>query len=466
MKHQVKKQDGMILPVLIIITAFLTTVVFSLLTISSTNLKVSRINFYKIAARYAAESGADEAIAMLNAAGVNSQNATYGGTSGDKLLLINNTSGSNYKIVYNTTVEEGVTSSQRIIKSTGKLFSPASRTQPNIKSTIEVTANLKGQRSAASMMSTGIIQVSSNVEITGKDVLVNEYVELTHPNAKIRMNGLQIAGYKAGGGQPCSVGPNGQILLPATGGTQMTLARKNCAKTTQSGVSVTENSSTVSKIGSLEIPWQAYMDSSYTDQGNCTSLVNGGTVNKGHYPNAGSGASGEVATNCGTNGTLALGSKSYTITDHVHIRANLCSQTNVCSPTFTNTSGSLKFIFVEGSINFYDVKVNTGSPIVFVSYSNGVCCNTKTNPKQLGAVYFNGTAANSTANAPNAYFLAPKGDIYVAAKVQSLGGIGGKNIYISTTGGSSHGMPINPSFPFGDIPVDIAWYAARYRQIN
>lgn len=454
-----KSQKGVILVALLVIVATVTTVLFSVLVISSVNIRTSRLNFNLINAQYAAETGADEAIARLNAKRLNDSLPEYTGTDSDRTLLTN---GSQYVVRYSATVSPGASEGQKIIRSTGKVYFPASAAEPTAIREVEVVAELKGQRAGASMMSTGIVQVSSNTTITGKDVLVNEYIELTHPNAKLQMDGLRIAGYKTNGGRQCSIGPRGQILNTTPTNSVVKLGYKNCAGTTQAGVDVTQDDSTVSKIGSLEIPWQVFMDSSYTDQGNCTALINGGNLNKGHYPDKGTGASGQVATNCGTNGTLLLSNKSYALSDNVHIRANLCQSNNPCSPTFINNSTEIKYVFVEGSINFYDVKVPSGSPIVFVSYNNGICCG----GNNTGAVYFKGTAANSTTNAPLAYFLAPKGDVYVNAKVQSIGGVGGKNIYVSTTGGASHALPINPSFPFGDIPVDIAWYASRYRRVR
>jgi hypothetical protein len=120
------------------------------------------------------------------------------------------------------------------------------------------------------------------------------------------------------------------------------MAYNNCisppGNTSNANFNITANSGNISTVTSLYIPWSQYMDSSYTAANSCNDWTTGASPRKipatasskkTHYPDS----SSNVATTCGTNGDIDLGSNQYNITDNVHVRASLCAA-NACDPTF------------------------------------------------------------------------------------------------------------------------------------
>jgi len=212
------------------------------------------------------------------------------------------------------------------------------------------------------------------------------------------------------------------------------------------------------------------MDSTYKN-GSCSDWTSGssprripsaGNDKKTHYPDSGS----NVSSSCGTAGDLALGSNQYNITDNVHVRANFCAA-SACNPTFYNPDSAVKYMFVEGTINFTGVTTASGSgPIVLVSY--GADPASKVSVCPLGGAIYMGSGGNNVVNAPQMYFLANNGLCFDKTKFganPSFGGVSGKNIYISTNSGTPFDPSLNSSFPLSAIPTDLAYHAARYRRL-
>ena len=289
-------------------------------------------------------------------------------------------------------------------------------------------------------------------------------------------------GGKNTGASNCSIGGTGTLTKPSsftTPGqtkTKITMAYNNCisppGNTSNANFDVLANQTNITKITSTYIPFSQYMDNSYQNSpGGCTDWTTGtsprdipktGNTKKTHFPDS----SSNVSSACGTSGDLDLGTSQYNIKDHVHIRANLCAAA-ACSPTFYNPdsgAAGIKFVFVEGSVNFDHVITAPGSgPIVFVIYGP--------DPAALaGACPFGGAfyLGNGSTNAPAAYFVAMNGACIDKSKFAvdgALGGISGKNLYIATNSGSPHDLHLDTGFPVSSIPVDLAWRAIRYRRI-
>ena len=214
--------------------------------------------------------------------------------------------------------------------------------------------------------------------------------------------------------------------------------------------------------------------SDWTASGTTLTIPSTGNTKKTHYPDSGSG----VSTSCGTNGDLSLGTKTYDIADNVHIRANLC-RTTACSPTFNNTSGSIKYVFIEGTINFSSVQTcspsvdpttpscngTTSAPIVFITYGADPGIQSKCT---YGDSIFLGNTGSAGINAPKAYFLATNGLCIYQSKFSgspALGGLGGKNLYIASNSGTPYSLALDPSFPLNEIPIDLAWRAVGYERL-
>lgn len=208
----------------------------------------------------------------------------------------------------------------------------------------------------------------------------------------------------------------------------------------------------------------------WTSASSTITIPSTGNTKKTHYPDSGSG----ISSSCGNNGDLSLGTKTYNITDNVHIRANLC-RASACFPTFNNTSGSLKFVFIEGTINFAGVQTctpaiascngTTSAPIVFVTYGADPGLQSKC---PYGDSIFLTNAGSNGINAPAAYFLATNSVCIYQAKFTgspAMGGLGGKNLYIASNSGTQFDLALDPNFPVSSIPVDLAWRAVGYERL-
>lgn len=465
-------QSGSLIVSILIISLFLFTVVSGLIVLANSNLARAKGRIYSLQAQYAAESAADAAIATLNA----DSTASYTGTGSEVQLLSN----SRYKSTYSSVVSSGATLNERKITATGKVYAPKSRSTANYTYRIEVTTDRTSSSvTVAGMLSRNIIEIDSSVkDIYARDLYVNGYINTNKNTTNLIAENITVAG-KNTGATNCSIGGTGNLVKPTsfvTPGqtkTKITTAYNNClsppGNTTNANFDVLANQTTLSKISSTYIPWSQYMDGTYTSSyNNCSDWTSGasprtipstGHTKQTHYPDSAS----NISTACGTSGDLALGSSQYNITDHVHIRANLCTAT-ACSPTFYNPTTAVKYMFVEGTVNFDSVTTATGSgPIVLVAYGADPASKTSVCPYG-GAVYM----GNGTVKAPAMYFLAINGLCLDKTKFGSnpgFGGFSGKNIYISSSPGSPFDPQLNNTFPFDQVPIDLSWHAQRYRRL-
>ncbi len=469
-----RKENGSIIVSILIITIFLTTFIFGLLVLANANIARARGRILLLQSQYAAESGADSAIAELNAG-----NTTYTGSSSDIEIL----STTQYRSTFTTTVAAGADGKEKIITAVGKLYAPASSTTPLYTRTIEVTAQKSSDTTSSSIVSRNIIDIDSGVKnIDAKDIFVNGYVNLNKNTTNLIAENITVAD-KNTGASNCSIGGTGNLVKPTVftnPGQTKTIIRtaySNClsppGNTSNSNFDVYPNQTTIQKIQSTLIPWSDYMDSSYQNSpGGCTDWTSGssprsipstGNTKKTHYPDT----SSNVSTSCGTSGNINLASNTYIIKDHAHVRANFCA-TSACTPTFNNPDATIKFIFIEGSINFDNIITSAGSgPIVFVSYGSDPSSKASVCPLG-GSIYIGKATGSLEVNAPAAYFLASNGICINQSKFGSspaLGGLSGKNIYIASNSGTPFDLKLDPFFPSDQIPIDLAWRAVRFRRL-
>lgn len=474
----IKKQDraaesGSIIVSILMVALFLTTIIFSLIVLSTSNLTRARGRVLLLQSQYAAESGADSAIAVLN-----SGNEAYTG-SGSEVTLLN---GTQYKATYTTTVVAGSNVKEKRITAVGKVYAPANATTAKHSRSIEVIAQRSSTTGSFSMLSRNIVDVQSSVkDIKATDVYLNGYINLAKNSNNLIAENIIVADKNTGAGN-CSIGGVGTLTKPASFSnpgqtkTKITVAFNNCinppGNNNNANFDVLANQTNISKVQSTLIPFSQYMDGSYQNApGGCNDWTSGsfprdipstGNTKKTHYPDSNS----NISTSCGTSGNLQLATGQYNIRDHVHLRANLCS-TTACSPTFYNPdpgSAGLKFVFIEGAVNFDSIKTATGSgPIVFVIY--GADPASKASVCPLGGAFYLG---NGETAAPAAYILANSGICIDKSKFNvdpALGGFSGKNLYIATNSGTPHDLHLDPAFPVDQIPVDLAWRAVRYRRL-
>ena len=457
------KQRGSILVTILMITFFLTSVLFGLLLLANANLYRARGRIMMLQAQYSAESGADAAIAVLN-----SGNTSFAGDATEVTVL----NGTQYRSTYTSTVQPGADEKERVVVATGRVYSPKTSTTPRYTRTIRVSAQRTSTSFASSIVSRNIVDVASGVKrLTAKDIYANGYIYLNKNTTELVAENIAVAG-KNTSASNCSVGGAGVLLKPLTfsnpaqNKTNITLAFNNCitppGNTPNADFNVMSNQTNVSPIQSTYIPWTQYMDSSYQSApGGCNDWTSGasprsipsvGNTKKTHYPNSGS----NTINTCGVNGSLNLGSDTYIIRDHVHLRANLCSSTS-CMPTFTNPDAAIKYVFVEGTLSFNAVKTTAGSgPIVFITY--GADPASKAGSCPHGGSLYLGQSGSSDTNAPMIYFMAMNGLCIDKTKFDAspaLGGISGKNIYVASNPGTPRDLALDPSFPVNLIPDDL-----------
>lgn len=463
-------QAGSIIVAILLVLVFLSTILLGLMSVSKSNLARARSRVLLLQAQYAAESGADASIAVLN-----SGNDTYTGTPADVQLL----STTQFKATYGVTVANGSSAKERVITAVGKVYTPATASSPTYTRTIRITAQRSSTTTASSMVSRNVVDIDSGVKnISGKDVYVNGFINMNKNTTNLIAENITVAG-KNTGASNCSIGGTGNLVKPSTfttpgqTKTNLLLAYNNCisppGNSSNANFNVSVNQGTITTIQSMYIPWSQYMDATYGNAGSCNdwttgasprNIPNGNGSNNTHYPDSAS----NVVSTCGNSGSLDLGSSQYNIKNHVHIRADLCSA-NPCSPTFYNPDATTKFIFVEGTVNFDGVNTAAGSgPIVLVTYGTDPASKAASCPYG-GSLYI---GKNATMSAPKLYLLAMNGlclDKTKFGATPALGGIAGKNLYVATNSGTPFDLAMDTTFPVSDIPIDLAWRAARYERL-
>ncbi|HSX43835.1 MAG TPA: hypothetical protein VLE69_00845, partial [Candidatus Saccharimonadales bacterium] len=372
------RQKGSIIVSILVVTLFLSATLSGLVVLANSNLARARGRILQLQSQYAAESGADAAIAVLN-----SGNETYTGTTSE-VQVLNNVQ---YKSTYSVSVVAGSDSKEKIITATGKVYVPKTATTAQFSRQIEVVAQRTSSSSSTGLLSRNIIELASSVkDVKTKDLFVNGYINMTKNVNNLIAENITVAD-RLTSASNCSIAGTGTLTKPTsftTPGqtkTKITVAYNNCisppGNASNTNFDVLANQTTISKVSSTYIPWSQYMNNSYQNSaGGCNDWTTGssprdipstGNTKKTHYPDSGT----NVSTSCGTTGDLALGTDQYNIRDHTHIRANLCAAA-ACSPTFYNPdtgAAGIKFVFIEGTVNFDSVKTASGSgPIVFVIY--------------------------------------------------------------------------------------------------
>ncbi len=474
MKTTQQNQRGSILVSIMIITLFLTTFIFSLMVLANANLVRARHRILLLQAMYAAESGADSAVAALN-----NGNDAYTGSTSDVQIL----SAETYRSTYTVTVAPGSNDKEKIITAVGKVFAPKTEATPSFTRSIEVIVQRTSLTSSASIMSRNIIDIHSGVKsVRAKDVYINGYLNMNKDTTEFIAENVTVGDRNTGAGN-CSIGGEGKLTKPATfynagqTKTNLLLAFNNCiappGNSSNTNFTVTANEPNIPKIQSTYIPWAEYMNNTYQNApGGCSDWTTGssprsipstGNTKKTHYPNS----APNVSTACGTGGDLNLGSTRYDIRDHAHIRASLCAAA-ACTPSFYNPDtgpSGIKFVFVEGTINFNSFQTVSGSgSIVFVSYGSDPA--SKASDCPLGGAVYLGNSGTTVG--PAVYFLANNGiclDKTRFGASPSLGGISGKNVYIATNPGTPFDLGLDPLFPVDQIPVDLSWKAIRFRRL-
>lgn len=486
--RNIQHQSGSVIVSILVMMLFLTMTVMSLAVVSQTNMTRANQRIYLLQSQYAAESGADIVVAYLN-----SSTGTYADSGVEKNLLPTGFAPT-HRATYQATVTDTANANKKIISSVGRVYQPATATTPKFTYKISVTLERSSMEYTASIVSRNSVEIASSVKaVIAKSLFVNEYVRANKNTNDIQIDDLTVAGKYPDGGS-CSLSGTGNLVrnsgLPAGTKAKLRMAHNNCMDSTPGNTSnadfdVTANDPTLQKIASIYIPWSYKMNNAdgngeYTN-GNCSdwtasspTIPSAGNARKTHYPDSGSGT--VAASLCAGSGSspadINLGNKTITLNDHAHIRAHLC-KAYTCTPKFINPEASKpKFVFVEGVINFENITADDTSPgdIVFISYATSQTISaSKQCPSDSAAIRLGKDGSNSLI-APKAYFIATNGMLCIDQTkfdtgTKSIGGVSGKDIYLSSVSGTTFELTFNPEFPLSSIPLDLSWGATDVKRV-
>ena len=473
-------ERGSILVTILVMAMFFGIVIASLAIITNANVSRARQRLLLLQAQYSAESGADVAIATLN-----SGNTAYTGTTSETTVL----DSKQYRSTFTVSVAASSTDKERVITATGYVYSPRTASAPTYTRKIRVSAQRSSTETASSIVSRNIVETSSGVKnIVAKSIHVNGFIQMNKNTTNLVAENITVAG-KNTSASKCSIGGTGNLVKPAAFSdpaqtkTNITLGYNNCitppGNSTNTNFTVAVNQP-VAQVQSLYIPWGQFMDNTYAAAGSCNDWTTGGSVRtlpsvpkKTHYPDSAT----SISTTCGTSGDINLGSNTYVISDNIHLRANLCAA-SACTPTFYNPTSAIRYVFIEGTINFGALNTTSGSgPIVFITY--GADPGSKASTCPYGGSLYIGQSGSTTTHAPQVYLLAMNGVCLDKTKfggsgsavqanglpAPALGGIGGKNIYVATNPGSPWDLALDPAFPTNLIPIDLSWREASYERL-
>lgn len=489
--HNTSYQRGSIIVSLLVIMIFLTITVLSLGAISQTNIQRSVNRILLLQAQYAAESGADIALSYLNEA--------QPAPTGQKMLMSH---APYYSATYEVAVSDIAANSKKAL-SIGRVYRPAvtaaqlATATPDVTYKLEVGYTRSSTSMTSSILSRNSVEIDSSVkEVKAKSLFVNEYIKANKNGNLITIDDLTVAG-KYPDSTNCSILGAGDLNrspeLVALGQKAKIHTGNNVCisppgNTSNSNFDVTANDSSIQKIASTQIPWDfkmngndgngVYSNGPCSDWGQASPVtIPRTTARKSHYPDTNDGVIDAFA--CTFSGSaiapnkadLNLSNRTYIIKDHVHVRAHLC-RNYTCTPTFKNPDNDTKFIFVEGVINFQNITVDDNSVgnIAFISYSTSqTIAGSKQCPSNLAAIRIGKDGSNAV-NAPKAYFIAVNGMLCIDQTkflngAASLGGISGKDLYISSNSGGVFYLTFNPQFPLSDIPLDLAWRTGNIKRL-
>ena len=498
MRKPQTSESGSIIVSILVIMIFLTITILSLGVMSEQNRQRSAQRIYLLQAQYAAESGADIALSYTNS----------GGTipTGERPLL-------SYAPYYRATYEVStisVDANKKTATSIGRMYRPATATTPDLTYKIKVDIERSTASFTSTIVSRNSVDIASSVkEVKGNSMFINEYLRSNKNGNKIIIDDLKIAG-KYPDASNCSIVGTGDLirspeLIAAGVKAQIRTSYNNCisppGNSSNSDFNVTANDSSLQKVASINIPWDFKMNNNdglgnYTSAG-CSAWTNSpynipvsvspeANKRKTHYPDTNAGVVAAFACTGSGSATgsgpadLNLGTdRTYTIYNHAHVRANLC-KAYVCTPRFKNPdAGTTKFIFVEGVVNFENVIADDdpASPnyspgsVVFISYSTNQAISASAQcPSSQASIRIGKATGSREILAPRAYFIAINGTLCIdqskfTANRSTLGGVSGKDIYISSNSGGSFYLTFNPNFPLSQIPLDLTWRSANLKRL-
>ncbi len=178
------KQQGFIMPVLVLTIAFIIALIVIVGSFSLTTYNLSTRENYRTSAQLAVDAGMDESLRLLNAS------PSWTGTSNEVTILDNGS----IKTTYETVVENGATADKKVLAVTARTYSPSTSVTPKItrKFKLDVQAVTSGTGPSSVVTGVGGLILNNNAKITGGDVVVNGAISVAS-NAQIGLSTTPLA---------------------------------------------------------------------------------------------------------------------------------------------------------------------------------------------------------------------------------------------------------------------------------
>lgn len=164
-----RRSEGFIIPVILIFMLALVSVGLATLTLISSNYHIAQSEKFRLHAQLAVDAGSDASIQQLNV------DQAWTGTPSEQVVIDAN----NIKATYSATVTQDPSDPfKRKIAVTGRVYSPATSSNPRSERKYEIDLRGVGGGSYAVVTGVGGLTMENSSKIVGGDVFVNGKITL------------------------------------------------------------------------------------------------------------------------------------------------------------------------------------------------------------------------------------------------------------------------------------------------
>jgi hypothetical protein len=441
-KRQLLNESGFTMTSALLLIVSFTLIGLSIAAFSASHFASARRSLAALNALAVAEAGADHFMFNLN------EDDNYTGSAGEIDLFNDAVKG---RGTYQTSVQPGALSNEKIVSSTGKIYLPANSVKPLLTRKVRLIVRGTQPFNYALQTGTGPIYMYGNTGFSSARLYSNDFI-------RIQDNGVTISGefWVAGkdptsGANECSIKGNGNSSVGS--GSVLDVRYKvinNCGMNT-AGATVIENDVTVTPEP-LPTVDRATILAGITANQACNTIQNTPyEIKKAHYPNNSPDNTVDPAPAC-VDFQLRKNA-TYTLKGDAHIRGNVTIDGNTIKADDSLTTDVT--VLVEGKLtikgNGASVIPNAnGIAVTFVTYDPTDSNGDKTLPNAL--------TVQDNSLSLNARFLALNGSLGFKGR-GSIGPIAGKSMVIDANGTITflepNSIPVNPD----------TWDVISYQQV-
>ncbi|MFZ2494199.1 MAG: hypothetical protein WAW60_00300 [Candidatus Saccharimonadales bacterium] len=219
MNRSSNEQNGFVLIAVMILTFFVIMAGTVTAQLASSNLRAANIETFRVNAQFAADAGADWTAHKVNDALFN--NYSWSGT-GSEITVSDQ---SNFKTTFISTVTDSTISGQqiKIIKVTGKTYSPKTKSTPVSTRTYLVTLKPIEAGDFAVVTGVGGLIMENSAKIVGGSVFVNGKITMTG-SSQIGLSNAPVEVFSAHLSCPLGGGPGYPIQCGAGNGEPISIS--------------------------------------------------------------------------------------------------------------------------------------------------------------------------------------------------------------------------------------------------